>query len=205
MGKHYCNIDFNDQHEHSELLIRRNAEYRLDSYGRLYEQTYYSINRRKIACIIGLILILIFFLAFLFCGYIVHAHYSFTAQETSESEVPDAEETSEPDECPTEAPTIYDRCSTEYISYADAWALYEQGGPDQLQFCINLMYARHGYAFEAGGKNDIYFSQQEWYQNLEKRKVPYKELNPYEQTNSDLLFGILEDEGYRQHEAASPN
>lgn len=197
MSKHYCNIDFNNQHEHSELLIRKNAEYQLDSQDRLYVQTYYSINRKKMVCIIGLILILMFFLVFLFCGYIVHAHYSFAAQETSESEVPDAEEASGPDEYPTEAPTIYDRCSTEHISYADAWALYEQGGPDQLQFCINLIYARHGYRFKSGDKNDIYFSQQEWYQDLEKGSVYYEELNPYEQANSDLLVGILEDEGYR--------
>lgn len=196
MREFNCRIGFDQQREQSKLLMRRDAEYWLGSHGRLYERTFYGISRKSLICIICFITVL--FLALILCTYTLYANIRPASGDTEAPEAPTEEAAPVPTENPTEAPTIYDRCSIDYLPYADAWALYEQSGSDQLQFCINLIYARHGYVFKEGSKNDIYFSQQEWYQNLEKKSVAYEDLNAYERKNVDLFVRILEDEGYRQ-------
>lgn len=200
MRKFNCHIGFDQQREQSKLLMRRDAEYWLDSHGRLYERTFYGISRRNLICIICFIAIL--FLALILCAYALYASIRPASEETAAHEAPIEDAAPVPAENPTEmpieTPTIYDRCSIDYLSYADAWALYEQSGPNQLQFCINLIFARHGYDFGEGNKNAIYFSKQEWYQNLEKKSVAYEDLNAYERENVDLFVKILVDEGYRQ-------
>mgnify|MGYP001147935942 CR=1 FL=1 len=196
MREFYCHIDFDQQREQSKFLMRRDAEYWMDSHRIHHERTFYGINPKYLFCIICFIAALS--LAVILCAYTLHASSRPAPREPEASEVPVEDTTPALAEHPVETPTIYDRCSADYLSYEDAWALYEQSGPAQLQFCINLIYARHGYFFGEGNKNDIYFSKQEWYQNLEKKDVTYEDLNAYEQKNVSLFVKILEAEGYRQ-------
>ena len=127
MSKLHCRIGFDQQREHSKFLIRRNAEYWLDPHGKLYEQTSYGINKRYLVCIICLVAV--FSLALVLCGYIVHAHSGSASQAAADLEASAEEAAPVSAETHMETPTIYDRCSNDYLSFEDAWALYEQSGP----------------------------------------------------------------------------
>lgn len=193
MNEMHCRLKFDDQNQNSNVIARKDSQYRLTPRGDLIEHTTYSIDRRKLIIIISAV---IFSFVFTIGVCTVYA-YSRNEEEYEESESSAAEESDITEEIVTEKPTIYDRCSSEYLSEEEAWAFYETEGPAQLQFIINLMFARHGYSFGPGVDDGLFFNKQEWYQKLEKREVPYEDLNPFEQKNTDLLVGILEAEGYR--------
>lgn len=194
MDNIHCHVPFDNRHESANFIARREAEYWLTPQGKLIEHTSYQINRRKL-----LIIVLAVVLAgvFIIGVYMTYAYYKYNLTEKEVDEISDACVAENKEEAFAEESTFFDRCSSEYLSETEAWEYYEQEGPFQLQFCINFMYARHGYAFKPGDVNDIYFNKQEWYQKLEKRKVYYEDLNSFEQKNSDLFFKILEVEGYR--------
>lgn len=193
MDNIHCRVAFDNRHESAGFIARKEAEYCLTSRGDLIEHTTYCINGRKFIIVI-LAAVSVFVVIIGACTVYAHGRKTWNVYE--ESGTPSVEEPNVTIEIITEELTIYDRCSSEYLSEEEAWEIYEQEGPFQLQFYINLMYARHGYDFGSGNVNDIYFNKQEWYQKLEK-EICYEDLNSFEQKNSDLFVKILEAEGYR--------
>ncbi|MCI9369980.1 MAG: YARHG domain-containing protein [Lachnospiraceae bacterium] len=59
-----------------------------------------------------------------------------------------------------------------------------------LHFCINEIFARHGYQFSSDGIYITHYSQYEWYNNLSKQNIEYSDLSQIEQKNVDLLVNI---------------
>jgi len=66
-----------------------------------------------------------------------------------------------------------------------------------LRFSINEIYARKGFQFIQGGEYDLFYSQYDWYNHLEKREAPDSLFNQYEKANVDLLVTIERENGFR--------
>lgn len=201
MNRAQCNITFDDKYTVAKYLIRRNAEYWLDAQGTLHEKMSFELNKNKIRKIF---LLLFALLAFFISIPIIKPLTERKTEEAPAREIFAAKTIHVNADTAnagthTEMPEIYDRCSREYLTEPELTALCRQeAGAPQLQFCINLMYARHGYIFKEGSECDIYFNKQGWYQQLEKGNVSYDDLNIYERANSDLIVRILIEEGYRE-------
>lgn len=191
-----CRIDYDNEHRGSEAFIKKEAFYWLDPQGRMYERTSYGINK---SLLMGLIVFLIIILIIVcICILFTKNSLILKEEESKNTEKQIAIEEDVQKETVGEAPTIGERCSNSYLTNEEIRKLYEQEGPDQLQFYINLMYARHGNTFEKGSNNDLYFSEQDWYQKLEKKVVCYEDLNEFEKKNVDLFSIFLEEKGYRK-------
>lgn len=59
-----------------------------------------------------------------------------------------------------------------------------------LHFCINEIYARHGYEFITDGIYYKHFNQYGWYTQLPKQQVPYSAFSDIEKQNIELLVDI---------------
>ena len=58
----------------------------------------------------------------------------------------------------------------------------------ELKIMRNEIFARKGYSFKAGGEMDLYFSQQDWYNSLEKKKDI--NVDDIEKHNIDLILKL---------------
>lgn len=67
---------------------------------------------------------------------------------------------------------------------------------DLLGFARNEIYARHGFQFNENGKYHPFYSQYEWYNELEHGDVSEDELNEYELQNVSLIVRIETEEGF---------
>lgn len=194
-----CRIVYNNGLRGAGVFLKKDAYYWLDSRGRMHERTSYGINKLLLIWLVAIFTIVLISI----CGYIVFTKFTFATVVTEEEITKDNErqvavEKDIQNEIAVKVPPIGERCSHSYLTNEEIRKIYEQEGPDQLQFYINLMYARHGQIFRKGSKNDLYFNQQEWYQKLEKGTVCYEDLNDFEKKNVDLLSAFLKKEGYRK-------
>lgn len=68
---------------------------------------------------------------------------------------------------------------------------------DLLGYARNEIYARHGFAFKKNGKYDNFYTQYDWYNEIEHGAVSDSDLNEYEVANIDLIVQVEEKEGFR--------
>lgn len=68
---------------------------------------------------------------------------------------------------------------------------------DLLGYARNEIYARHGFAFKEGGKYDNFYTQYDWYNEIEHGSVLDSDLNEYEVANVSLIVQVEEKEGFR--------
>lgn len=186
-----CEIYHEKNKDRKNYLIRTESQYSFDENHVLHEVVKYRLNMAKIICNcirLSLIVLLILFGVGLASAKVAESKVVETDKEIQETET---------EKKLTEV--IFDKCSSDYLDEEEIYELYfdKESFCSQLQFYINLMYARHGQAFAKGGDSNAYFQEQEWYQQLVKKEVSYEELNEYEQKNVNLLVGILKREGYR--------
>lgn len=181
-----CSLELKDK-----CLVRTEATYQLDEDFVLHENVEYRVKWNRLWSII---------LIFLIASTLLLWGKGLGEEKTEEkTEEYFTNEALGEDICvKIEEVSIFDRCSTEYLSEDEITSICQkEAGAEILQQVINMMYARHGQEFMAGGKVDVYFRGQEWYQQIEKEEVTYEDLNLFEQKNSDLIVSILEEAGYR--------
>lgn len=183
-----CEISHEKNKERKNYLIRTESQYSFDENYVLHEVVKYRLNMRKIIynfIWLGFIVLLILF------------GIGLASPKGAENKAVETDKEAETEKKLTEE--IFDKCSSNYLEEGEIYKLYsdKESFCEQLQFYINLIYARHGQAFERGGASDAYFQEQEWYEQLVKKEVGYEELNEFEQENVNLLVGILKREGYR--------
>lgn len=95
---------------------------------------------------------------------------------------------------------VFKDSNTKEISYEEIMALQNVDGPTfqrLIRMGINEIYSRRGQIFNAGGINDNYYRQYEWYNNTYKHMVKWEEFNEQEKANLRLLILIEEEYGYR--------
>ena len=186
-----CEISHEKNKERKNYLIKTESQYSFDENHVLHEVVKYRLNMGKI--IYNFIWLSFIVLLILFGVGLASAKGAENKAVETDKEIQETETENKLIE------VIFDKCSSNYLDEEEIYELYsdKESFCDQLQFYINLMYARHGQAFERGGDSDAYFQEQEWYQQLVKKEVSYEELNEFEEKNVNLLVGILKREGYR--------